>query len=78
MSLLLPVSGYATLRLFERGGSLRRVGRRLLRGLRFKEEVRALTAERARLEAAILDAVERLKPADMVPLFPERMARSSE
>jgi 1-acyl-sn-glycerol-3-phosphate acyltransferase len=67
---LLPLSGYATLRVLERGAALRQIFRTLWRLLFLRQEIAALRAERAALETAVVAAVERFRPADMVPLFP--------
>jgi 1-acyl-sn-glycerol-3-phosphate acyltransferase len=66
----LPVTGYATLRVFDRSASLRRGLTTLVRLWSLGDEVAALRAERAALEEAVIRAVNRLRPADMVPLFP--------
>jgi glycerol-3-phosphate O-acyltransferase/dihydroxyacetone phosphate acyltransferase len=66
----LPITGYATLRVFDRGTSLRRGFSTLVRLLSFDREIQALRAERAALEAAVIAAVNRFRPADMVLLFP--------
>ena len=67
----LPITGYATLQVFDRGASLRRglvdAGAALLP---FDREIQALRAERAALETAVVAAVNRFRPADMVLLFP--------
>jgi glycerol-3-phosphate O-acyltransferase/dihydroxyacetone phosphate acyltransferase len=70
-AVLLPLSGYATLRVFERGAALRRLLRTLRRLLLLKEEMAALRAERQALQALVIAAVDRYRPADMTPLFPE-------
>jgi 1-acyl-sn-glycerol-3-phosphate acyltransferase len=66
----LIVSGYATLRILDRSGSVRRLAATLPRLYRLRAEIAALTHERDRLEANVVGAVDRLRPADMVPLFP--------
>jgi len=66
----LPVTAYATLRVFDRSASLRRGLTTLVRLWSLGDEVAALRAERAALEEAVVRAVNRLRPADMVPLFP--------
>jgi len=66
----LPITGYATLRVFDRGTSLRRGLTTLTRLLSFEREIAALRTERAQLETAVVAAVNRFRPADMVLLFP--------
>ncbi len=66
----LPITGYATLRVFDRSASLRRGLSTLVRLWSLRDELAALRAERASLEEAVVRAVSRLRPADMVPLFP--------
>jgi 1-acyl-sn-glycerol-3-phosphate acyltransferase len=66
----LPVTGYATLQVLDRTASLRRGLSTLARLFAPSEELAALRAERAALEDAVVRAVNRLHPADMVLLFP--------
>jgi len=66
----LPITGYATLQVFDRSASLRRGLTTLVRLLTLRRELAALRAERAALEDGVVRAVNRLRPADMVPLFP--------
>jgi 1-acyl-sn-glycerol-3-phosphate acyltransferase len=66
----LPLTGYATLQVFDRSASLRRGLTTLLRLLSLGREMETLRAERAALESAVVRAVNRLRPADMVLLFP--------
>jgi 1-acyl-sn-glycerol-3-phosphate acyltransferase len=66
----LPITGYATLRVFDRGTALRRGMTTLMRLLSFEREMAALRTERAELEAAVVAAVNRFRPAEMVLLFP--------
>ena len=75
--LALPITGYATLRVFDRGTSLRRGLTTLMRLLSFEREIAALRAERAELEAAVVAAVNRFRPADMVLLFPRESEPAS-
>lgn len=67
---LLPLSGYATLQVFDHfalfGRGLGTLGRRF----RFRHDVAALQKTRDTLKKDIADAVEAVKPADLVPLFP--------
>lgn len=67
---LLPLTGVATLRVFDRAAAIRRWGGTLLRLWRGEDDVPHLKAERASLEQAVVRAVERFKPQDLVPLFP--------
>lgn len=64
----LLVSGLANLRVAERVTALKDLGRIFL----FRRELDALRAERAALEHDVTVAVDRLRPADMVPLFESR------
>lgn len=66
----LPISGFATLRILDHWGRMKRALGAASRVFAFRKEVSALRAERAALEAAVADAVDRLRPADMVLLFP--------
>ncbi len=78
--LALMVSGYASLQVLARTSSLRAVGVTFGRLLFLREELEALREERTALEALVIDAVGRLRPAQMEPLFPERAGagRTSE
>jgi len=67
---LLPVTGYATVRALERTGSMRRLAMRLARILVFRREVEALRKLRGELEADVVRAVGRYKPDDLVALYP--------
>lgn len=69
-ALLLPLSGIATLKVLERGTSLRRIGYSAAKGFVLGRVVEELRAERDRLEARIVAAVEQYKPAEMEALFP--------
>jgi glycerol-3-phosphate O-acyltransferase / dihydroxyacetone phosphate acyltransferase len=70
VALALPLSGYATLRLLERGGSLRRVARTAWAALSLPRKLAALRAERATLQQRVIAMVQRLKPADLELMFP--------
>jgi glycerol-3-phosphate O-acyltransferase/dihydroxyacetone phosphate acyltransferase len=70
----LPLSGYATLRVMERGVALTRVFATLGRLLGLRREIQALKEERKALENKVLATVDRLMPKDMARLFPERSA----
>lgn len=68
--LALPISGLATLRTLERGGSLRRVFRAARAALTLQVRRDELLARRQALEARVVEAVQRHLPAGMVPMFP--------
>lgn len=70
IALLLPLSGLATLRVLERGTSLRRILRSARKGLVLRRVVQELREERERLEGRVVDAVERYRPAELEALFP--------
>lgn len=69
-TIVLPVSGYATLRVLDRLRLVRRGLGVLVRRLRFRHEVRALRGERAALVAEIVATVDAVRPAELEPLFP--------
>jgi glycerol-3-phosphate O-acyltransferase/dihydroxyacetone phosphate acyltransferase len=73
---LLPLSAYATIRVLERTGSVRRLLARVARTLVLAREVASLRALRAELEAEIVTAVDRFRPQDMQPMYPR--ARATE
>jgi hypothetical protein len=64
-----PLSGYATVRVLERGVALQSVFNTLARLVTLRGELDELRAERSALSAAVLEAVDRLIPADMDRLF---------
>jgi glycerol-3-phosphate O-acyltransferase / dihydroxyacetone phosphate acyltransferase len=66
---LLPLSGWAALRVIERYADGRELLGSLWNFLRFRQEVADLRRERRRLEAAVVGAVVRFLPADLEPLF---------
>ncbi|MCB9569972.1 MAG: 1-acyl-sn-glycerol-3-phosphate acyltransferase [Myxococcales bacterium] len=68
-AILLPLSGVATLRILERGASLRRLAARGLRYTSLRAEIAARLRWRE-LEVEVAAAVDRLRPEDMAPLFP--------
>ncbi|MFT4626054.1 MAG: glycerol-3-phosphate O-acyltransferase/dihydroxyacetone phosphate acyltransferase [Myxococcota bacterium] len=74
VAVMLPVSGYATLRVLERGTSLRRLLRSARHALHLRRVVAELRDERARLEVRVVDTVRAFLPKDLAPLFPERLA----
>jgi glycerol-3-phosphate O-acyltransferase / dihydroxyacetone phosphate acyltransferase len=67
---LLPATGFATLRVLERAVVAQRLFSTAWRMLRLGREIRQLRAERAALEAAVVQAVNTFKPPDMELLFP--------
>jgi glycerol-3-phosphate O-acyltransferase/dihydroxyacetone phosphate acyltransferase len=67
---LLPLSGYATLRVLERVVALQRLATTSLRLLSLRREVADLRRERAGLVDDVVDTVERFKPEGLEPLFP--------
>lgn len=73
---LLPLSGYATLKVIDGMHLLRRGLGALWRSLRLRREARALAAERTALTGELIALVDALKPADLVPLFPREVARA--
>ncbi len=68
---ILPLSGWATLRVLDRLRLVRRGVGALVRRLRFRREVARLRLQRAQLVAEVVALVNDLRPADMVPLFAE-------
>jgi 1-acyl-sn-glycerol-3-phosphate acyltransferase len=68
--IVLPVSGWATLRVLDRVRLVRRGLGVLFRRLRFRRAVHALRDERVRLAARTIDVVTAVKPAQLPPLFP--------
>jgi glycerol-3-phosphate O-acyltransferase / dihydroxyacetone phosphate acyltransferase len=70
LALTLPGSGFATLRVLERGASLRRLWRSAAASLRLGQELKELQDWRAELESDVVAAVQRFIPEDMQPLFP--------
>lgn len=77
-AVLLPLSGWATVQVLERGAAARSVLRTFARLLRLGREVEMLRAQRARLEAEVLRLVGRHLPADMTPLFPDRASQTRD
>ncbi|MFK7927896.1 MAG: lysophospholipid acyltransferase family protein [Myxococcota bacterium] len=73
VAVVLPVSGYATLRVLERGTSLRRLWHSGVSALMLPRVVRELRAERKQLEDEVVELVRSHMPADMAPLFPGRL-----
>ncbi|HTJ80197.1 MAG TPA: lysophospholipid acyltransferase family protein [Polyangiaceae bacterium] len=69
-AVMLPISGYAALRVFDRLKLLRRGVGALLRHLRYSGEIETLRARRSSLSDDIARVVSQMKPAGLVPLFP--------
>ncbi|HEU0030890.1 MAG TPA: lysophospholipid acyltransferase family protein [Kofleriaceae bacterium] len=70
LAIVLPLSGWATLRVLDRLRLVRRAFGVLGRRLRFRREVRALRAERAALSADVIRIVTDVKPRELAALFP--------
>jgi glycerol-3-phosphate O-acyltransferase / dihydroxyacetone phosphate acyltransferase len=68
-AVVLPLSGWATLRVLDRLRLVRRGLGVLFRRLRFRREVAQLRRERAVLVADVIATVDAIKPPDVVPLF---------
>jgi 1-acyl-sn-glycerol-3-phosphate acyltransferase len=68
--IVLPMSGWATLRVLDRLRLVRRGLGVLFRRLRFRREVRALRKEREVLVDEVVAIVTAVKPADLKALFP--------
>ena len=81
-AVMLPLSGWATLRVLDRLRLVRRAFGVLFRRLRFRTEVRLLRAERVTLAEAVIRVVNDVKPAELELLFPashpHRVDESSE
>jgi len=79
---LLPLSGWATLRVLDRIRLVRRAFGVLARRFRFRDEVRRLRAVRAALSERVIRVVSEIKPSDLDALFPpehpDRVYESSE
>ena len=69
-TIVLPLSGYATLRVLDRLRLVRRGVGVLFRRLAFRREVRALRREREKLVADVIATVDAVKPAHVESLFP--------
>jgi len=70
LTVLLPLSGIATLHVLDRVRLVRRAGGVLLRRLRFRREVAALRGEREQLVRDVIAVVNAVKPADLALMFP--------
>jgi glycerol-3-phosphate O-acyltransferase / dihydroxyacetone phosphate acyltransferase len=73
----LPLSGWAFVHVVGRVDALRHMVLTLFRVLSLRREVAALRAERAQLVSDVVAAVERHRPADMVPKFGPRRGEPS-
>lgn len=69
-AIVLPLSGWATLRVLDRLRLVRRGLGALVRQLRFRREVRKLRAEREALADDVVRIVTEVKPANLAALFP--------
>ena len=69
-TVLLPLSGWATLRVLDRLRLVRRAFGVLARRLRFRREVRELRHPRAKLADDVVRVVTEIKPKDLPALFP--------
>jgi 1-acyl-sn-glycerol-3-phosphate acyltransferase len=67
-AVLLPLSGQAALQVLERAAGVKRLGSTLARLLFLRREIATLRTLREQLEADVIRAVERFRPADMAPL----------
>ena len=67
---LLPLSGIATLRVLERGASLRRIWRSAVAALTMGRRFGELCKRRRELKAQIVETVNEFRPEDMLLLFP--------
>jgi glycerol-3-phosphate O-acyltransferase/dihydroxyacetone phosphate acyltransferase len=76
-TLVLPLSGWATLRVLDRLRLVRRGVGVLVRRLAFRREVAALRRERADLVDAVIATVNAVKPAELAPLFPRTSGEES-
>ena len=69
-AMVLPISGWATLRVLDRLRLVRRGFGALFRQLRFRREVHALRGEREALSEVVIRIVTEVKPVDLPALFP--------
>jgi len=69
-TLVLPLSGIATLRVLDRARLVRRAFGVLLRRLRFRREVVALRETREQLVGDVIRVVGEVKPVELPALFP--------
>jgi len=82
LAILLPISGWATLRVLDRLRLVRRGFGVLFRRLAFRREVLALRREREQLVANVVATVSAVKPAEVEAMFPaehpDRVEESSK
>ncbi|HEX7700644.1 MAG TPA: lysophospholipid acyltransferase family protein [Kofleriaceae bacterium] len=82
LAILLPISGWATLRVLDRLRLVRRGFGVLFRRLAFRREVVALRREREQLVANVVATVSAVKPAEVEAMFPadhpDRVEESSK
>ena len=82
LAILLPISGWATLRVLDRLRLVRRGFGVLFRRLAFRREVLALRGEREQLVANVVTTVTAVKPAEVDAMFPadhpDRVEESSK
>jgi glycerol-3-phosphate O-acyltransferase / dihydroxyacetone phosphate acyltransferase len=82
LAILLPISGWATLRVLDRLRLVRRGFGVLFRRLAFRREVLALRGEREQLVANVVATVTAVKPAEVDAMFPvdhpDRVEESSK
>ncbi len=69
-AIALPISGFAFVHVMARADALRKLFVTTARMLWLRRELAALRDERASLEAAIIQAVDRYRPPDLALLFP--------
>ena len=69
-AIILPISGWATLRVLDRLRLVRRALGTLVRQLRFRREVSALRTEREKLSEDVIRVVTEVKPANLEQMFP--------
>jgi glycerol-3-phosphate O-acyltransferase/dihydroxyacetone phosphate acyltransferase len=77
-AIVLPLSGWATLRVLDRLRLVRRGLGVLVRQLRFRREVHALRREREALADDVVQIVTAVKPASLAALFPPDDPRREE
>ena len=77
-TLVLPLSGIATLRVLDRLRLVRRAFGVLSRRLRFRHEVRALRREREQLAGEVIRVVTEVKPVELAALFPPGDSRRDD
>lgn len=70
---LMPLTGFATLKVIDRVGSIKTLGASLVRAFRLRAEWEGLRAERKALSTEIVAAVDRFRPEDLELMFPRRV-----